>query len=239
MTRASCRANRAFLHRAAGLVAEAGVRQFLDLGAGLPTVENTHTVVQRVNRANAVVYVDYDPLVVAHARALLAGYGPTIAVQADIRDPDTLLTHPEVTGFLDPAQPVCVLAVAVLHFVTDAENPYAVVNRLRQAMTPGSYLVASHITADGTSQTEADEVFALMRKHMADPPTPRTHAEVRRFFDGLDLLHPGVVAVDQWQPEHQPPVAQPARGPDSEKGNGEGSFWMYAGVAHKPDRPVD
>src|SRR6266487_6448051 len=166
MTRASCRANRAFLHRAAGMVAKAGVCQFLDLGAGLPTVENTHTVVQRVNRANGVVYVDYDPLVVAHARALLAGNGPTIAVQADIRDPEAILTDSEVTGFLDVTRPVCVLAVAVLHFVTDAEDPYAVVDRLRRAMAPGSYLVISHITGDGTSQAEADEVFALMRQHM-------------------------------------------------------------------------
>jgi hypothetical protein len=240
MTRASCRANRAFLHRAAGMVAEAGVRQFLDLGAGLPTVENTHTVVQRVNRANGVVYVDYDPLVVAHARALLAGYGPTIAVQADIRDPDALLTHPEVTGFLDLTQPVCVLAVAVLHFVADAEGPYAVVNRLRRAMAPGSYLVISHITGDRTSQTGADEVFGLMRKYMADPPTPRTRAEVGRFFDGFDLLDPGVVPVDQWRPDDQPASpraavqavqsAQPEQAPD--RGD---EYWMYAGVGIKPD----
>jgi hypothetical protein len=238
MTRASCRANRAFLHRAAGMVANAGVHQFLDLGAGLPTVENTHTVVQRVNRANGVVYVDYDPLVVAHARALLAGNGPTIAVQADIRDPDAILTHPEVTGFIDFAQPVCVLAVAVLHFVTDPEDPYAVVNRLYQAMASGSYLVISHITGDGANQAQADEVFALMRKHMADPPTPRTHAEVRRLFDGFDLLDPGVVAVDRWQPDHQPSAAQPARGSDGKNSNAEGPFWMYAGVARRPDRPA-
>jgi hypothetical protein len=230
MTRASCRANRAFLHRAAALIADAGVRQFLDLGAGLPTVENTHTVVQQVNRANGVVYVDYDPLVVAHARALLAGNGPTIAVQADIRDPDALLTHPEVTGFLDLTQPVCVLAVAVLHFVTDAEDPYAVADRLWQAMAPGSYLVVSHITGDGTSQAEADEVFALMRKHMADPPTPRTYAEVRRFFDGFDLLDPGLVPVEQWRPDHSTPPAQPSR-----TAGGDEPFWMYAGVARKPD----
>jgi S-adenosyl methyltransferase len=231
MTWASCRANRAFLHRAAGIVAKAGVRQFLDLGAGLPTVENTHTVVQRVNPANGMVYVDYDPLVVAHARALLAGNGPTIAVQADIRDPEAILTDPEVTGFIDFARPLCVLAVAVLHFVTDAEDPYAVVNRLRQAMTPGSYLVLSHITGDGTSQAEADEVFALTRKYMVDPPTPRAYGEVRRFFAGFDLLDPGLVPVDHWQPDNQPQPARPGQTPHS----GDEPFWMYAGVARKPD----
>jgi hypothetical protein len=228
MTRASCRANRAFLHRAARMVAEAGVHQFLDLGAGLPTMDNTHAVVQRVTPVNLTVYVDYDPLVLAHARALLAGYGATYAVQADIRDPESILTHPEITAVIDFTRPVCVLAVAVLHFVTDAEDPYAVVNQLRQAMAPGSYLVVSHITADGTSPPEADEVFALMRKHMADPPTPRTHAEVRRFFDGFDLLDPGVAPVDRWRPDDQTPPAPPL------DGGGGAEFWMYAGVGRKP-----
>jgi S-adenosyl methyltransferase len=228
MTEASCRANRAFLHRAAGMVARAGVHQFLDLGAGLPTMDNTHAVVQRVDPANRVVYVDYDPLVLAHARALLAGNGATYAVQADIRDPESIVTHPEITAVIDFTRPVCVLAVAVLHFVTDAEDPYAVVNRLRQAMAPGSYLVVSHITADGTSQAEADEVFALMQKHMADPPTPRTHAEARRLFDGFDLLDPGVVPVDRWRPDDQTPSAPPPGG------GGGAEFWMYAGVGRKP-----
>jgi hypothetical protein len=230
MTRASARANRAFLHRAAGMVADAGVHQFLDLGAGLPTVDNTHTVVQRVNRANGVVYVDYDPLVVAHARALLAGNGPTIAVQADIRDPQALLNDPEVTGFLDLAQPVCVLAVAVLHFLDQEENPYAVVARLREAMAPGSYLVVSHITGDGTSQADADQVIAMMRKGMADPPTLRSHAKVRRFFDGFDLLPPGLVPVHYWRPEHENPHQPQWREPGDE----DGPFWMYAGVGRIP-----
>jgi SAM-dependent methyltransferase len=224
MTPASARANRAFLHRAAGMAAARGVHQFLDLGAGLPTADNTHSVVQRIDPANRVVYVDYDPLVLAHARALLAGYGPTTVVQADIRDPDTILVHPEVTGAIDFAQPVCVLAVAVLHFLTDDEQPHEVVNRLRQAMAPGSYLVLSHLTGDGTA--EADEVIALMRKHMADPPTPRSHAEVLRFFDGFDLLGPGVVPVHRWQPSRRPTQT---RRPGQDE-----PFWMYAGVACVP-----
>jgi SAM-dependent methyltransferase len=228
MTRASARANRAFLHRAAGLVAEAGVHQFLDLGAGLPTVENTHSVVQRIDPDNRVIYVDYDPLVIAHARALLAGRGPTIAVQADIRDPQAILTHPDVSGLIDLSAPVCVLAVAVLHFLTDKEDPYAVVAALRAAMAPGSFLVLSHITADGTPN--ADEVVALMRQRMADPPTLRSHPEVLRLLDGFQLLEPGVVPVHLWRPDPEDP--RRARNP----GDQTEPFWMYAGVGRTPSR---
>jgi trans-aconitate methyltransferase len=231
MTPASARANRAFLHRAARMAAAAGVHQFLDLGAGLPTVENTHSVVQRIDPTNRVVYVDYDPLVIAHARALLAGNGPTIAVQADIRDPRAILTHPEVTEAIDFTHPVCVLAVAVLHFLTDHENPYAVVAALREAMAPGSYLVVSHITADGISQAEADQVISIMRQQMADPPTLRTHAQVLRLLDGFDLLEPGLVPVHRWRPDDTDPPQLPWHGP----GDRNEPFWMYAGVGRIPE----
>ena len=213
MTPQSARANRAFLHRAAGMVAAEGVHQFLDLGAGLPTVDNTHTVVQRVDPSNRVVYVDYDPIVLVHARALLEGIGPTSVIQADIRDPEAILTHPEVTKVIDFTKPVCVLSVAVLHFFNEQQNPHAIVARLREAMTPGSYLVLSHISGDGTG--EAHDVISIMRQRMADPPTLRTHLEVVRFFDGLELLDPGVVPVHLWRPEDHEP------------------FWMYAGVGRK------
>jgi SAM-dependent methyltransferase len=228
MTHDSARANRAFLHRAAGMVAAEGVHQFLDLGAGLPTVDNTHTVVQRVDPNNRVVYVDYDPIVLVHARALLEGYGPTTVVQADIRDPEAIVTHPEVTAVIDFTRPVCVLAVAVLHFFKEQDNPHAVVARLREAMAPGSYLVLSHITGDGTS--EADDAIAIMRQRMVDPPALRTHGEVLRFFDGFELLDPGVVPVNLWRPEghdlHQPLWRKP--------GDEDQPFWMYAGVGRKP-----
>ena len=231
MTPASARANRAFLHRAAGMIATEGVHQFLDLGAGLPTADNTHSVVQRIDPNNCVIYVDYDPLVIVHARALLAVDGPTIAVQADIRNPQAILAHPEVTETIDFTQPVCVLAVAVLHFLSEDENPYAVVARLGEAMAPGSYLVVSHITADGTSQAEADQVMAIMRKGMADPPTYRTHAEVLRLFDGFEVLDPGVVPVHLWRPE-----ADEEQHPQWGKpGDEDEPFWMYAGVARKPN----
>ncbi len=231
MTPASARANRAFLHRAAGMVAATGVHQFLDLGPGLPTVENTHSVVQRIDPDNRTVYIDYDPLVIAHAQALLAGYGPTTVVQADIRDPQAILTHPEVTEVIDFTRPVCVLAVAVLHFFTDEEDPYEVVARLREAMAPGSYLVLSHITGDGASQAKADEVIAITRKGMADPPTLRTHGEVLRFFDGFELLDPGVVPVRLWRPEGDDPQQPQWRKPGDE----DETFWMYAGVGRTPD----
>ena len=228
MTPGSARANRAFLHRAAEAVAREGVHQFLDLGAGLPTVENTHSVVQRIDPNNRVVYVDYDPLVIAYARALLAGMGPTTVAQADVRDPAAILTHPEVTDAIDFTQPLCILAVAVLHFFTDEDNPHAVVARLHEAMAPGSYLVLSHITGDGTS--EADEVISTMRQRMADPPTVRNHAEVVRFFDGFELLDPGVVPVHLWRPEGYDPQQQQWRKPGDE----DEPFWMYAGVGRKP-----
>jgi O-methyltransferase involved in polyketide biosynthesis len=232
MTPASARANRAFLHRAAGMVAAQGVHQFLDLGAGLPTVENTHSVVQRVDPTNRVVYVDYDPLVLAHARALLEGYGPTTVVRADIREPDVILGHPDVTKAIDFTRPVCVLAVAVLHFLTDDENPHAVVNRLRQAMAPGSYLVLSHITGDGTS--EADDVIAIMRKHMADPPTVRSYADVHRFFDHFELVRPDVVPVHLWRPTDHDQQQDPRQPPWRKPGDEDEPFWMYAGVARRP-----
>jgi hypothetical protein len=229
MTPASARANRAFLHRAAGMVAGAGVRQFLDLGAGLPTVENTHTVVQRIDPGNRVVYVDYDPIVIVHARALLEGFGPTSVVAADIRDPQAILTHPEVTAVVDFTKPVCVLAVAVMHFLTDKEDPHAVVARLREAMAPGSYLVLSHITGDGTSQ--AEQVITMMRERMADPPTLRNRAEVVGLFDGFELLDPGVVPVHRWRPVDNNDNGQQGRRRDP--GNAD-EFWMYAGLGRTP-----
>lgn len=228
MTPDSARANRAFLHRAARTVADLGITQFLDLGAGLPTVDNTHTVVQRINPDNRVVYVDYDPIVLVHGRALLEGSGPTRVVQADIRDPEAILEHPEVTELIDFSRPVCVLGVAVMHFFSDEENPHAMVARLRDEMAPGSYLVLSHITGEGTA--ESDKVLAVMRQMMKDPPTFRPYAEVVRFFDGFELLDPGVVPVPLWRPEDPAADYPQWRAPGDE----EQPFWIYAGVGRKP-----
>jgi hypothetical protein len=227
MTPQSARANRAFLHRAAAMVAAEGVTQFLDLGAGLPTADNTHTVVQRVDPNNRVVYVDYDPIVLVHAHALLGGSGPTSVIQADIRDPDAILDHPEVTSVIDFSKPVCLLAVAVLHFFTEQENPHGILARFREAMAPGSHLVLSHISGDGTG--EAGDVISIMRQRMADPPTLRTHAEVVSFFDGFDLVDPGVVPVHLWRPEDSAAPRTPWRKPGDE----DQPFWMYAGVGRK------
>jgi hypothetical protein len=226
MTPASARANRAFLHRAAGFVARQGIHQFLDLGAGLPTAENTHSVVQKVDPNNRVVYVDYDPIVLVHARALLEGIGPTSVVQADIREPDTIINHPDVRAVIDFTQPMCVLAVAVLHFFSDEQRPHDLVARLRDALPSGSYLVLSHLTGEGTA--DADAVLDVMRRGMADPPTVRAHAEVVRFFDGLELLDPGVVPVPLWRPDT--PVPQQWRKP----GDPTDDYWIYAGVGRKP-----
>jgi len=213
MTSESARANRAFLHRAARAAADAGVRQFLDLGAGLPTMDNTHTVVQRIDPTSRVVYVDYDPIVLTHARALLTGAGPTPVIQADSRDPEALLARPEVREFIDFDRPVCVLSVAVLHFMSEKDDPHAIVRRLREEMAPGSHLVLSHITADGVAG--AADVFTEMRSRMADPPTPRSHDEVLRFFDGFELVEPGLTWITEWRPE---PGTSPVGRPHSLRG---------------------
>ena len=155
--------------------------------------------------------------------------GPTTVVRADIRDPEAVLTHPEVTGFIDFTQPVGLLAVAVLHFVTDQEDPHMVVARWREAMAPGSYLMLSHITGEGTTRAEADQVIAIMCNGMADPPTLRGHAEVRHFFDGFELLDPDLVAVHRWRPEGNDPQTL-RRTPDG----ADEPFWMYAGVGTTP-----
>jgi trans-aconitate methyltransferase len=193
----TARANRAFLGRAVRfLVAEAGIRQFLDIGTGIPSANNTHEVAQRVAPQSRVVYVDNDPIVLAHARALLvsAPEGRTAYLDADANDPDTILAR--AAGTLDFSQPVAITLLMILHVV---EDPYAVTSRLLRAVPPGSYLAISVPASDIQPEAQAEVVRRLAKDIPDATITFRGHAEVTRFFDGVDLLEPGVVPVNHWR----------------------------------------
>jgi len=196
---ASVRAQRDFLGRAVEyLVAQAGVCQFLDIGTGLPTASNTHEVAQLVAPESRVVYVDNDPIVLAHARALLASdpAGTTAYLDADLRDTSGILAAAANT--LDFSQPVAVMLIGVLHCVPDADDPAGLVRRLLDAVPPGSHLVIAHPASD-IHATQIGSAANRLNQVMADPVTMRSHAEVARFFDGLDLVAPGLVQLHRWR----------------------------------------
>jgi hypothetical protein len=195
----SARANRAFLGRVVRFLAqEAGIRQFLDIGTGLPTADNTHEVAQSVVPESRVVYVDNDPVVIAHARALL-GSGPegaTGVIDADLRDPWKVLDG--AARLLDFGRPVAVLLVAVLQHIDDADDPWEIVATLKASLPPGSYLAVSHPAEDiAQAMTKMAE---RLNEMMAEKVTFRNRAGVARFFEGFDLIEPGLVAVSSWRP---------------------------------------
>ncbi|MEU4337098.1 SAM-dependent methyltransferase [Micromonospora lupini] len=200
--------NRRFLRRAVGYLArEAGIRQFLDIGTGIPTANNTHEVAQAVAPESRVVYVDNDPIVLAHARALLSSTpeGVTAYIDADLRDPERILRHPELLRAIDLAQPVALMLVAVLHFVPDDDDPYALVRRLLDALPAGSYLAASHATHDYLPPAIAEEAKAAAKG--GGPHgliNLRTRAEFTGFFTGLDVIEPGITSVAEWRAESEP-----------------------------------
>ncbi|MCX4470936.1 SAM-dependent methyltransferase [Micromonospora sp. NBC_01655] len=194
-------ANRAFLRRAVHFLAEAGIRQFLDIGSGIPTVGNVHEIAQRIDPDARVVYVDVDPVAVAHSREILSGNDRAVVLQEDLRRPERILAHPEVTGLLDLSQPVAVMIVAVLHFVPDTDRPAQILRELRQALAPGSYLVLSQASDDARHDTgERAEAEAVYRR-TDNPLVIRSRAELTALFDGFELVDPGVVWVPQWRPE--------------------------------------
>jgi hypothetical protein len=202
--RQGARENRAFLQRAVRyLAAEAGIDQFLDIGTGLPTQGNVHEVARQVAPDARVVYVDHDPVVHAHANALLANNSPTtLAVLADLREPEAILADSQVRRLLDFTRPVAVLLVAVLHFIRDAEDPAGIVARLRDAMAPGSHLVISHATGDFHPQAGA-KVTEVYRQASA-PLVLRSRSQIGRFFRGFDLVEPGLVQPVAWRPDPGP-----------------------------------
>jgi trans-aconitate methyltransferase len=219
---ADIRANRAWLGRAVRFLAgEAGIRQFLDIGTGIPTGNNTHDVAQSLVPAARIVYVDNDPIVLAHARALLTSSpaGRTAYLNADLREPGTIL--PDAARTLEFGQPIAVMLAGVLHLIPDAASPAGIITRLMDAMPPGSYLALSHPASDVHPDVMAQSARAY-NAHVVTPQTRRTRAEVTRFFAGLELVPPGVVQQHLWRPD---------------LGNGdEGSDVAgYGGVARKPD----
>jgi hypothetical protein len=196
--RLAAHANRGFLRRAVEYLAGAGIRQFLDLGSGIPTVGNVHEAAHRVAPEAKVVYVDADPVAVAHSLAIVEGDERITVVQADIRDPKAILTDPRVTGALDFSQPVAVLIVAVLHFVPDADDPAGIVARLRDAIVPGSYIAISQVAAFPYELTPEQQAVAD-RYTKANAVALRTRDQIARFFDGLELVEPGLVDPAKWQ----------------------------------------
>ncbi len=203
------RADRAFLGRAVRYLAgQEGIRQFLDIGTGLPTADNTHQVAQRVAPDARIVYVDNDPMVLAHARALLTSSpeGACDYIEADLREPEKVLAGAART--LDFTQPVALLLLGVLHHISDTGQAYSIVRRLTAALAPGSFLAINHSTS-AVSGAAMEEAVAHWNRVGTPPMTLRSPEQIARFFEGLDLLEPGVVSCSRWRPDISPPGGQP------------------------------
>ncbi len=197
---AMVRANREFLVQAVRRMAEAGIRQFLDIGSGLPTRQNVHEVAQAVAPECRVVYVDHDALAVVHGQALLATNPNTAYVAGDLRRPAEILADPQVRELIDFDEPVGVLIVAILHFINDADGPENLVWTLRQVLAPGSHLAISHVLTDPRTEAIGD----ILSASGAPRWTPRTPEQVLAFFDGFRLLDPGLVLLNEWIPNPAP-----------------------------------
>jgi SAM-dependent methyltransferase len=198
--RAFTRANRAFIGRAVRFLAGAGIRQFLDIGSGIPTQGNVHEVAQDAAPDSRVAYVDVDPVAIAHSKAILAGNDQTAIIEADLHEPGKILTHPATERMIDFSQPVGLLLVAVLHFIADADDPWRIVATLRDALAPGSYLVVGQATNE--DHTAVNEAFEKMyNRSVSTRINLRRRAEIQRFFDGFTLVDPGLVYVSLWRPD--------------------------------------
>jgi len=195
----AAQANRRFLIRAVEYLADQGIRQFLDIGAGLPTQENVHEVALRKAPGSRIVYVDNDPIVLAHARALLACDAQTIAVAGDLREPESILDNPEVTAHLDFNEPVGLLLVSILHFIPD-EAAYPAVAKLRDRLAPGSHLVISHVSAGDLDERTLEKGRRIYTQSQAGVAVPRSREDIARFFDGFELVEPGLVRIREWRP---------------------------------------
>jgi SAM-dependent methyltransferase len=215
------RANRAFLGRAVRYLAgQAGIRQFLDIGSGIPTMGNVHEIAQQAAPGARVAYVDNEEVAVLHSRAILACNEDATAIQADLRRPREILGSPQLRDLLDLSQPVALLLVAVLHFFPDSDEPAALVAELRDALAPGSFVVISHGTTDGQAPNVAEAMGHY--NQTTAPFQPRGYAEVRAFFDGLDMVDPGLVPVPLWR-----------LGQRGETGDDPGQIAAYGGVRCK------
>jgi hypothetical protein len=213
----ACRQNREFLTRVVRVLADSGVRQFLDIGSGLPAKENVHEVAQAAAPDSRVVYVDYDHVVVSHAKALLESRSPQVAVvDADLRDPGKILEG--ARGLIDFGEPVAVLMFAVLHFLTDADQPREAVRSLTEALVPGSALALSHVTGEGTAPA-ASRAAQQVYQGASALVVPRSRQDIGGFFDGLVLVEPGVTDINLWPRKSLGPAAP---------------LTLYGGLALKP-----
>jgi SAM-dependent methyltransferase len=210
--------NRAFLGRAVNYLTQAGIEQFIDLGSGIPTQENVHEIAQHGNSEARVIYVDNDPGVIAHSRHLLRGNPLVSIISADLRNPASIVAHPEVGRLIDFSQPIGLLMVTVLHFVPDTQDPHGIVSRFADALAPGSFLAISHATRDSRPDT-ADRVEQLYQSAATSAHT-RTAEEIGRFFTGFELVEPGLVYLPLWRQDGQVP-------------DHPEQAWFYAGLGRK------
>jgi SAM-dependent methyltransferase len=208
--------NRRFLQRVVRFLVGEGIRQFIDIGAGLPTQGSVHEIAREEAPDVRVVYVDNDPIVLAHATALLNANDTVTVVQADLRRPQEILDHPELRRLIDFTEPVAILLVAVLHGVTDEEDPAGILRTLREAMAPGSYLAISHGTTDGPDPEAMAQVVRIFEQ-ATTPAVHRSREQISAFFDGFNLVEPGLVRPWQWRPD----------------GNQERTSLIYSGVGCK------
>jgi hypothetical protein len=220
--RAMMRANRAFLGRAVRyLIREAGIRQFLDIGSGIPTEQNVHEVAQAAASGSRVVYVDNDEVAVAHSRLMLEDNPDATVIQADLREPAKILADPETQLLIDFTQPVALLLLAVLHFVPDEADPAQIMATLRDAVPPGSYLVICHACRDVRPDT-ADNATTVYNSRVAANLRVRTRDEIAALFDGFTLVEPGLVWIPEWRPD------SPGDVPENPE-----QFWALVGVARR------
>ncbi|MEO3828229.1 SAM-dependent methyltransferase [Actinomadura sp. B10D3] len=221
-------ANRGFLQRSVRWLAEQGIRQFVDIGAGLPTRNNTHEAAQAVAPDTRVLYADNDPMVAAHAKDLLAGSSGTAFITADFRDPDGLLGHEEALALIDFTKPVALLLVAVTHFVPDEDDPWGAVQKYMSRLVPGSYLALSSITSERQPDRAVDTVEEVYSRSSSGAVRVRARADIERFFTGLEIVPPyeggpaRLAYVGQWGAE------------DPDAADSDGSRWGYCAVARKP-----
>ncbi|MGW0697862.1 SAM-dependent methyltransferase [Streptomyces sp. NPDC002867] len=195
-------ANRAFMRRAVNYAVGEGISQFLDIGSGIPTFGNVHEVARAADPEARVVYVDHDAVAVAHSRTILAGDERSDVVCADLRKPGQILDSPEVTGLLDLERPVALLLVAVLHFLEDEDDPYAAVAELRDALAPGSLLIITHASYEGIPVPEDVAGGAVaVYDEIRNPLVMRTREQIAAFFEGYDMVEPGLVAMPHWRPD--------------------------------------
>ncbi|MCP3798436.1 SAM-dependent methyltransferase [Allokutzneria sp. A3M-2-11 16] len=221
--RQSVRLNRAFLARAVRYMASQGVKQFIDIGSGIPTVGNVHEIAQQVNPEARVVYVEREPVAVAHSDLLLAGDEQSAMVHADMRDVEGVLGSPQVRRLIDFDEPVGLLFLLMLHWLEDSDDPAGLVRAYQEPLVPGSMMAVSHLTDDARRE-HITEMTGMMVEHRAGEPIPRSHDEIVALFGELELVEPGLVGCGNWRPA----------GPGDVTEDSQWNQYLYAGVARKP-----